>query len=237
MKEKQTIMTAGNEAAVKAALEFDYPESGFSLELPESFTDIIGYYDEPNDYGELEIGSGVVYGSLNLCLRTPEEKAEYDAMIASIKSEEDVTEEVIAKNREYCEGIVQVYSVLGVNGGRTYKDIEHMAQDTGSIKTVLDLGECEGYHYYSCILNLEYSSIKENLGKLNPEAVEKYRKLMEEVEAHPEYVVLKKRQPMFEAPEIGSVVSFEGTDLDGNPVSSKKLFPESDITMVNIWRT
>ena len=75
MKEKQKIMTAGNEAAVKAALEFDYPESGFRLELQESFTDIIGYYDEPSDYGELEIGSGVVYGSLNLYLHTPEEKA------------------------------------------------------------------------------------------------------------------------------------------------------------------
>ena len=237
MEENKENLTAENGETVKAALEFDYPEGGFSLELPESFNDVIGYYDEPNDYGELEIGSGVVYGSLNLCLRTPEEKAEYDAMIASIKSEEDVTEEIIAKNREYCEGIVQVYSVLGVNGGRTYKDIEHMAQDTGSIKTVLDLGESDGYHYYSCIFNLEYPSIKENLDKLNPEAVEKYRKLMEEVEAHPEYVVLKKRQPMFEAPEIGSVVSFEGTDLDGKPVSSADLFAANDITMVNIWRT
>ena len=60
---------------MKAALEFDYPEIGFRLELPESFTDTIGYYDEPSDYGELEIGSGVVYGSLNLYLHTPEEKA------------------------------------------------------------------------------------------------------------------------------------------------------------------
>ena len=237
MKEKQKIMTAGNEAAVKAALEFDYPESGFRLELPESFTDIIGYYDEPSDYGELEIGSGVVYGSLNLYLHTPEEKAEYDAMIASVKTEADMTEEILEKNRKYNEGIVQVYSVLGVNGGRTYKDIEHMAQDTGTIKTVIDLGEYDGYHYYSCIVNLEYPSIRENLSKMNPEALEKYRKLMEMVEMHPEYIVLKKRQPTFTAPEIGSVVSFEGTDLDGNPVSSKKLFAESDITMVNIWRT
>ena len=237
MEENKEILTAETGAAEKAALEFDYPESGFILKLPESFSDIIGYYDEPNDYGELEIGSGVVYGSLNLCLRTPEEKAEYDAMIASVKTDADVTEEILEKNREYRQAIIQVYSVLGVNGGRTYKDIEHMAQDTGTIRTVLDLGECDGYHYYSCILDLEHPSIKETLDKLNPEAVEKYRKLMEEVEAHPEYIVLKKRQPMFEAPEIGSVVSFEGTDLDGNPVSSADLFAENDITMVNIWRT
>ena len=221
----------------EAALEFDYPDAGFTLKLPESFTDIIGYYDEPKDYGELEVGSGVVYGSLNIYLRTPEEIAEHDAMLASIKTEDDVTDEIREKHKKYCEGIVQVYSILGVNGGRTYKDIEYMASDTAMIKKVIDLGEFDDYHYYSCIVDLDYEKIKEPLSQLNPEAVEKYRKIMEEVEAHPEYVVLKKRQPGFIPPEIGSEISFEGKDLDGNPVSSKELFAENDITMINIWRT
>ena len=37
--------------------------------------------------------------------------------------------------------------------------------------------------------------------------------------------------------EIGDVVSFETTDLDGNPVNSKDLFAERKVTMINLWAT
>ena len=33
------------------------------------------------------------------------------------------------------------------------------------------------------------------------------------------------------------IVRFEGTDLDGNPVSSQALFEKNQVTMVNIWAT
>ena len=220
-----------------AALTFEYPESGFALELPESFTEINGYFDDPKDYGELEIGSGIVYGSLNLYLRSPEEKAEYDAMLASIKTEADITDEVREKMHEYSEGIVQVYSVIGVNGGRTYKDIEHLATDASMIKDEIEIGECDGYRYYSIILDLDHPQIKEGLEKLNQESVQRYKELLKEAQEHPEYIVPKKRQPSFVAPEIGTEISFEGKDLNGNPVSSKDLFAQNDITMINIWRT
>ena len=36
---------------------------------------------------------------------------------------------------------------------------------------------------------------------------------------------------------IGSVISFETTDLDGNPVSSAELFAQNEVTLVNIWAT
>lgn len=35
----------------------------------------------------------------------------------------------------------------------------------------------------------------------------------------------------------GSAISFETTDLDGNPVSSADIFSQNKITMVNIWGT
>ena len=36
---------------------------------------------------------------------------------------------------------------------------------------------------------------------------------------------------------IGDVIRFETTDLNGNPVSSEELFAESEVTMVNLWGT
>ena len=36
---------------------------------------------------------------------------------------------------------------------------------------------------------------------------------------------------------VGSVIRFETTDLDGNPVSTEELFAEGKVTMINIWGT
>ena len=40
-----------------------------------------------------------------------------------------------------------------------------------------------------------------------------------------------------EAGLIGQTLSFESTDVDGNPVSSEELFRDNKITMVNVWGT
>ncbi len=40
-----------------------------------------------------------------------------------------------------------------------------------------------------------------------------------------------------ELPEPGTMVAFETTDLDGNPVSSEALFAESKVTVINLWAT
>ena len=36
---------------------------------------------------------------------------------------------------------------------------------------------------------------------------------------------------------VGNTVSFETTDLDGNPVSSEELFRDKRVTMINFWAT
>ena len=36
---------------------------------------------------------------------------------------------------------------------------------------------------------------------------------------------------------VGTVISFETTDLDGNPVKSEDIFKDHEITMVNLWAT
>lgn len=38
-------------------------------------------------------------------------------------------------------------------------------------------------------------------------------------------------------PEAGQTIAFETTDLEGNSVSSDRLFSENRITMVNVWGT
>ena len=78
---------------------------------------------------------------------------------------------------------------------------------------------------------------------------EEYREAMGE-EYFPELEeLITDRETIFEAVtlsapeagqnmlEIGDAVSFETTDFDGNPVSSKDLFSGSKVTMINLWAT
>ena len=37
--------------------------------------------------------------------------------------------------------------------------------------------------------------------------------------------------------ELGSTISFQTTDLDGNPVDSAELFAQAKVTMINLWAT
>ena len=69
------------------------------------------------------------------------------------------------------------------------------------------------------------------------EMVDELRTLADDAAAHPERVALKDREIRFVPPAIGSTIEFETTDLNGNPVSSKELFAQNKVTLVNIWRT
>ena len=87
----------------------------------------------------------------------------------------------------------------------------------------------------------QYAELEENM--------EEYREYMGE-EYFSEFEELITDRDTFFAPmklsapeaapaslEADDIVSFETTDLDGNPVSSKDLFAGSKVTMINLWAT
>jgi thiol-disulfide isomerase/thioredoxin len=73
--------------------------------------------------------------------------------------------------------------------------------------------------------------VPESLPEENREEV---RKLLEDVELFCSGI----EETAYSAPgDVGSTISFTGTDLDGNEVSSADLFAGSDVTMINVWAT
>ena len=91
------------------------------------------------------------------------------------------------------------------------------------------IGEADGYQFYAL-----YTITDEYAASLNEEEREEYNSL-------PELVTEELEQSVFYAPVdpllglVGQKISFTSEDLDGNPLTSKDLFAENEITMVNCW--
>ena len=82
----------------------------------------------------------------------------------------------------------------------------------------------------------ESESTQEYLAGIEPEYQEEYRSLqaaLNDAMTNAEFYT-----PIIRGEDlVGKVISFETTDLDGNPVKSEDIFKEHEITMVNLWAT
>lgn len=113
--------------------------------------------------------------------------------------------------------------------------------------TLTEFGASDGYHYY--FLTVPYDellSAYDTLGDLiEPGATAEAEKEKTRADIEMVYSELLKQlqaaglsKPVDrEGDLVGQVISFETTDLDGNPVSSADLFKDNKITMVNLWGT
>ena len=112
---------------------------------------------------------------------------------------------------------------------------------------VIDFGECESYHY--CVMTLpgfeepeDYDYYKE-YGMDPAEVREAYEGIRADTDVVRAAFVERLQSAELFAPIDpiaslpGQILSFETTDIDGNPVSSADLFRENEITMVNLWGT
>jgi thiol-disulfide isomerase/thioredoxin len=234
----QNLETLPNSSPASAALKYDFPETGVSISLPESFLSIRDFILDPDDSGEFILGSGIVSGTLSCLLHSAEEKEEYEAWRASISPDAEVTEEMTQKMQDYMGKSFPLYMIFGINDGREYKDlVEELGLYEDRISRAVDLGELDGFRFYSVELDFENEDVRSALEECNPEAAKQYRVLLQDIQEHPEYVSLIHCSPAYNPPGKGTHISFETTDLDGNPVKSDDLFKEHDITMVSIFRT
>ena len=87
----------------------------------------------------------------------------------------------------------------------------------------------------------QYAELEENMEEYREYMGEEYFSEFEELITDRDtfFAPMKLSAPEAEpvSLEADDVVSFETTDLDGNPVNSKDLFAGSKVTMINLWAT
>ena len=103
--------------------------------------------------------------------------------------------------------------------------------------TLGQLGTAGDYNYYYIIP--DYSDYDAMFREEMPEEMyAEYQDVMANVEEDVlNGVTLKGAHRAFEVTPVGTKLSFETTDLNGNAVSSADLFAGHKVTMINLWAT
>ena len=100
----------------------------------------------------------------------------------------------------------------------------------------IDLGEHGDYRYYC--LTRDYASMEEQIrDSFTDEYYDEFMALVENAKQLEGNILCTEPAPMTQEVSEGTEITFETTDLDGNPVKSEDLFAGHKITMINIWAT
>lgn len=126
--------------------------------------------------------------------------------------------------------------VTGIKDGMNLDDILDTYLNTDDIVKIGELGKAGSYKFYYIVqdpdaVTLAYKDIN------SEEMLMEYRSLVDRADEIAAAITVKEPAVQTVGPEIGSVISFETTDLDGNPVKSEELFAGSKVTMINVWAT
>ena len=226
----------------KLQAEWDCPNTGFTFSVPESFKDLIGDV-AATDRGEIQIGSGVVEGYIAYLGRTNAEMAEFEKTIGEI-SDDGMTDEQKDAYDAFISQIptiaicrIAIFRVIGLSGG---KDKNYLNEYyTQPIKVCEELGTAGDYTFYYVVLDFTEEYWNWFRSTYPEDRFNEFKQLWEEAGTTDNFrsrITVKAPEMHYTAPNEGAI-SFETVDLEGNPVTSKELFADHKITMINIWAT
>ncbi len=217
------LLTSFGSAAFAEGYSETYDEMGMTLSYTEEFEDTLGIWF-PNPAGCVD--DGIYYMSFDYLAMSMEE---YYALLE--KGTDNWTQEELTK---FSSSVGVLTNLLAIDGGRGEADLlEAFGMEASENVKMTEVGRTDDIVFYSLDL-LENMDVF--LDGIEPEYKDEFSTLREAL-----LEVLKNGKyftPVVPGEElIGQVMSFETTDLDGNPVSSEDVFAEHEITMVNVWAT
>ena len=201
-----------------------FEENGFTLTYTDEF-------DEDNLKGTFTpypsgmIDDGLYYATFNYLAMSEEE-----LNIIMEKDMDEITDADLELIRSKQNSLAVVYAIDATKASE-----ENLAIHEGMADTVEEIGAVGDLVFYRYKLE-ESEDIQAYLAGIAPAYQEEYRtlqaafnKILENAEFY---------EPVIPGEElVGTVISFETTDLDGNPVKSEDIFKDHEITMVNLWAT
>ena len=201
-----------------------YEENGFTLTFTDEFRNenLKGIF---NHRPSGMIDDGLYYASFIYYAMSEEELN----MIAE-KGEDEISE----ADRELISSKV---GTLAVVYGIDYTKIseENLAIQESVADKVTEIATAGDVVFYR--YNLEdWEETKEYLAGIAPAYQEEFQNLQaalnEALQSAEFYTPFNRGEEL-----VGTVISFETTDLDGNPVRSEDIFKDHEVTMVNLWAT
>ena len=221
----------------KTDAEWSFGLTGFTFKVPERYKEYKGQYHAA-DGGETDFNSNIFMTSLLYLPRTDEEREAVMTYYYGLTESEMETDEARQRVDEYYKLNLATVMIVAIKNDMDFETVlDELIKDKSTIKKTGQLGTVGDYNYYYIIP--DYSMYDEIFREAMPEELyAEYQNVMANVEADVlSGVTLKGAHRAFEVTPIGTKLSFETTDLNGNAVSSADLFAGHKVTMINLWAT
>ena len=235
------VLAEGSGAEQTDPLVHDKPELGFHFVTPEKYRNYKGSPDWSSHY----LDDGLLQITLSY-YAFPEEdfdayndfvNAYYNALLAGEEPPEPA-------DPKWATGMewAGVYDIFTINADRGEKELreelkEHNGLNGDDFSWLEKIGSDGEFSFFVG----QYAELEENREEYRRAMGEEYFAELEDLASDHETFLqaLTLHAPEYEQNKLesGDVVSFETTDLDGNPVNSRELFAGSRVTMINLWAT
>ena len=162
---------------------------------------------------------------------------EYVGQIATMESiDEQTRTEYDAKAAEFYEDRnAVVLVIMAVRNDQNLGDVLTDQFSSVPIAASGEIGSADNYNFYYFVP--DYSDEAEDLAAaMTEEFYAEFSSAMDNAEDLVPYINVKIPWQS-ESVDEGTKLSFETTDLDGNPVTSEELFADHKVTMINLWAT
>ena len=217
------LLASLGSAAFADGFEEVYEENGFTLTYPDLFKEenLKGMFD---DKPSGMIDDGLYYASFIYYALTEKELTEF------VEKGDQITDADRELLRSKLGTVAVVYAIDYTKISEENRAIQETIADT--VTELATVGDIVFYRY-----NLEDSDdTKKYLAGIAPEYQEEFQNLQaafnEVLKTAEFYTPVNRSEEL-----IGTVISFETTDLDGNPVRSEDIFKDHEVTMINLWGT
>ena len=220
----------------KTDAEWSFNMTGFTFKVPERYKEYKGQY-HASDSGEIDFNSNIFFSTLLYLPRTDEERKSIRTYYYGLTESEMETDEARQRVADYYKFNLATAMIVAIKNDMDFETVLNgLTEDKSTISKTGQLGTAGDYNYYYIIP--DYSNYDAMFREEMPEEMyAEYQDVMANVEQDMLSVTLKGAHRAFEVTPIGTKLSFETTDLNGNAVSSADLFAGHKVTMVNLWAT
>ena len=221
----------------KTDAEWSFGTTGFTFKVPERFKEYKGQY-HASDRGETDFNSNIFYTNLLYLPRTDEERAAMNEYADGLTESEMETDEFRQKVDEYYKFNLAAAMIFAIKNDMDFEAVlDELVDDRSFVSKTGQLGTVGDYTYYYVIP--DYASYDDIFrAEMSEEMYAEYQDVMANAEADVlSGVTLTGVHRSLEVPPVGTKISFEPTDLNGNAVSSADLFAGHKVTMINLWAT
>ena len=238
-----SVPAAEKEAKQADSFVIDNPEYGFHFVIPEKYRNLKGTLDiRANDLEDGVFQFTISYYAVseeNFDAYNDYSEKFYEALMSGEEPPASPDPSWMTDRES-----AYLYDFFSINAGRGEEELRAELKKCNGAREddfawLEKLGSDGEYNFFGG----QYAELEKNMEEYREVMGEEYFREFEEFASDRETIL---QALTFHAPEEESeadqtdtddLVSFETTDLDGNPVSSKDLFAGSKVTMINLWAT